>query len=324
MTGTLRILGVVLLLQIVLAFMLFWQPQPGSSTGPAEKLLTFAPDQLTHIQINGPEKQSLLLEKTAQGWMLPGYYGLPVDETKRAEFVQKLLAMNWGWPISTTKSSIERFEVGVDHYQRHIQFKDGERVLGEVYLGTSPGFRKVHARVAGDQAVYAIPFNNYEASIEAKEWMDHNILKPVDQLNRIEGMDFVLEKTDGQWHLVDADVQPATDVGQAQQLASLLQGLVVLEVADKTVLDKLKDQAPAYHYKVTTPIKDVLYQFYKDGEQTFVRSSERDLLFRIDNYTADNLASFKRDRLGKQETDGEPKPAEAEALPQGGNTVAPQ
>ena len=314
MTRTVRILGIVLVLQIALAVLLYWQQQPGGNSGQAGKLLAFSPDKLTQIQIIGKDNKTLELEKTAQGWTLPGYYGLPVDEAKRMEFVQKLLTMNWGWPISTTKSSIGRFEVDVDHFQRHILFKDGDRVLGEVYLGTSPGFRKVHARVAGDQAVYAIPFNNYEATTEAKAWMDHNILKPGDTLTRIEGNDFVLEKTEGKWHLADTGPQVSTDVGQAEKLASLLQGLVVLEVADDTSRDKLKDQSPAFHYKVTTPIKEVLYQFYRDGKQTFVRSSDRDQLFRIDSYTADNLGSFKHDILVKVDAAAKPNTTTTEPV----------
>ena len=58
-----------------------------------------------------------------------------------------------------------------DSYQRRVQVLTGDETLADVYLGTSPGYRRVHARRADADDVYSIEFSNFEAGTDVSSWL---------------------------------------------------------------------------------------------------------------------------------------------------------
>jgi len=59
--------------------------------------------------------------------------------------IDKLEGAEAAWPVATSESSAERFEVSDAKFQRRIRFFADDAVVTELFLGTSPGFRRVHA-----------------------------------------------------------------------------------------------------------------------------------------------------------------------------------
>ena len=133
----------------------------GSATTP-EPFLSFDAETIDALTVANSEG-SVNLAKTDDGWQLPD--GVPADASKIDEVVQKLADAAGGWPVASQASSAERFEVTEESHQRHLVLKAGEDTVADLYLGTSPGYRKAHARRADDDDVYAITFSNYEAGV---------------------------------------------------------------------------------------------------------------------------------------------------------------
>ena len=103
-----------------------------------------------------------------------------------------------------------------DSHQRHIRALSGDDALADVYLGTSPGYRKVHARHADGGDVFAIEFSNYEAGVKAGDWLQRSLLRPEGTLARIErtGDDaFSLARLDeGGWEAASGETLDQAEV----------------------------------------------------------------------------------------------------------------
>jgi len=52
---------------------------------------------------------------------------------------------------------------------------DGE-ALAEFYLGTSPGYQRVHARAVDSDDVFSVELSNYELGVKVDSWMDKTLL----------------------------------------------------------------------------------------------------------------------------------------------------
>ncbi len=170
MNGRLGILGAVLLAQLLLVavFVLNDTGDDGSST----KLLDFAPESIDRVVI-ADQTDSVALERKDNKWLIGA---VPVDATKADKLVSDFANFSSPWPVSTTESSTERFEVTAEKFQRHLTFYKGDEVVGEVWLGTSPGFQRVHARREGSDSVFSIAFSNFQAPVKTEEWLDKALL----------------------------------------------------------------------------------------------------------------------------------------------------
>ena len=172
-----KALSLVLAVQLaVLAGVLFWNQRAAST--PAGALLQVDRAKIDGIVIVDEKGAKLKLARTEGGWTLPDSRGLPADGEKVGQMLDKLIAASAPWPVATSSESAKRFEVAADKFQREIQLLEQDKVVGDLYFGTSPGFKKVHARRADSDDVYAVAFANYEATARADDWLDKALLKP--------------------------------------------------------------------------------------------------------------------------------------------------
>ena len=86
--------------------------------------------------------ETIEVSKEGEQWVLPD--GNPADVEKVDSVLGKLAESGTDWPVATTPSAAKRFEVTDSTFQKHISIYSGDDVLADVYLGTSPSFRKVH------------------------------------------------------------------------------------------------------------------------------------------------------------------------------------
>ena len=199
-----------------------------------EPFLSFEADLVDSVSVANDEG-AVRIVKADDTWQLPD--GLPADASKVESVVEKLAGAAGGWPVASRASTAERFEVSEDNHQRHLTLRAGEEVVADIYLGTSPGYRKAHARRVDDDDIYAIPFSNYEAGVEASDWLDKSLLQPKGALAAIRRMDDAFELTkdeEGGWTAADA----VLDAGKAETFAGRFTGLSVLGVSDAAAPDE--------------------------------------------------------------------------------------
>ena len=119
---------------------------------------------------------SVSLSKVDGTWELPN--GVPAAGFKVDSVLERFSNAAGSWPVANTRPTRERLEVTEENHQRHIVVGAGDDTVADIYLGTSPGYRKTHARRAGEDDVYAVRFSNYEAGVKPADWLDRSLLRP--------------------------------------------------------------------------------------------------------------------------------------------------
>lgn len=202
------------------------------SGGPLLKLKTAEIDQ---VQIDGPTNQgSIVLKKVDDKWTLPDHFNAPADQAKVAHLLTTLTDLQRPWPVAKTADAEKRFKVADADFERRLVFKAGDKDQATLLLGSSPGFRKVHARVGGEQQVFDIPFSTYQASLKAVDWLDKKpLLVEADQISAIDLPDCRLNWNEGRPQLANLAENEQTKAEPARQLFEKLAGLNVLDIYAK-------------------------------------------------------------------------------------------
>ena len=225
MNGRIGLLGGLFAAQLVILAGLLLASGVGSEAG-ASQLLSFDPANVTQLSVSG-EDRTVSLARDGDSWRLES--GLPADGGKINELLEKLSSLDAPWPVATSGDSAERFEVTDGNHQRRLVIEDEDGPLADLLLGTSPGYRRVHARVSGESEVYSIDFSNYEVPTDADQWLDKALLAAKGEVSSValEG-DWQLARQDGGW-LIDG---AAADGDAADDLVRRFTGLRVLGTAD--------------------------------------------------------------------------------------------
>ena len=195
--------------------------------GTAAGLLPFQPAEAARFSIATADEEVVLV-RDDEGWQLDG--GLPADDGKVGEVLEKLAKATAAWPVATSAATAERFEVTEENFQRRLVIEGEDGETARLYLGTSPGYRRVHARAEGADEVYSIDFSNYEAPTDSGQWLDKTLLRPQGELvalRRDDGWSLERGEDAGEW-LVDGT---AADQDAADGLVGRFEDLSVLGVA---------------------------------------------------------------------------------------------
>ena len=221
------ILGALLAGQLLIVAVLL-AAQAGGVQEP-DPFLAFDADAADAVEVSNQDG-SVRLAREGEQWTLEG--GLPADDSKVTEMLGKLADAAGGWPVATSDSTAERFEVTEDSHQRRIRISAGDDDLADIFLGTSPGYRRVHARHAGGGDVYSIDFSNYEAGVKEGDWLQRSLLRPEGTLSRIERTGeegFTLTRTDEDvWEAGDATL----DADEVRTFVGRFTGLNVTGTSD--------------------------------------------------------------------------------------------
>ena len=287
----------LLALQLLLAVGIFYGENTTNGEVQVHPLLAFDKAGVNKVIINGG-KEELDLQKRDGQWILPTLDNLPVDSAKLQKLLDSLAALKTNWPVATTSGSHERFKVAKDDFQRKVQLLAGDKVVGQLLVGTSPGFKKSNVRVPGDDAVYALAINSYDLPTRSTDWLDKTLLSAKD-LDSIKGPDYQLQKTTGKWQLADSGQDNANTDGntldqkKAQQLSDAFAKLRVLDIARDNPDFSTADT-------VTIDVKGAQsreYQLLKHDDKYYIRRGDIKPAFMLSQYDYDRLAGVKRGSL---------------------------
>jgi Domain of unknown function (DUF4340) len=299
-----------LCLQLVLALGIYWQDHQQSTPQQAQLLLNFNRDKLDKIVITGAEhEQTSTLTKNGDHWILPDLKNLAVSQIQLDSALEKLAALKTNWPIATTQTSHQRFELQEDNFQRRIQlFQEGNKVA-DVLLGSSPGFRKVYLRVLNDNNVYSLPLNTFDFPVKDADWLDKTLLA-ASNITAIQGIDYRLTKEQDKWTLqaLSSNKTAPIDQDKAAGLAKALSNLRVLELTSKP---------PVF---VDAAVKNIViegeqkrhYQFLELNGKYYIKRQDMDHVFSINQADYQQIAGV--DLLGLTASTSE-KGTETEITP---------
>lgn len=304
-----RVLSVLLALQLVVTLVLYWPRQQGAV--PSEALVRgLGPESIERIGITDGEGASNALTREGDGWRLQS--GLPADPGKVATLLTALTGGDPGYAIATSDSAATRFRVAEDDFERRIELAgDGtERVL---YLGTSPAFRKVHARRDGEAGVFVIELNSYDAPTEDNSWLDRSLLAATD-LSSL-ALYGVRLRLDGDRWVRDDGAEVDADA-----MEELIQALSRLQVSGLAGADDEEAAEAGEALRITLGEGDIASRLTvldnSDSERYYLSSDRFEPVFNTSAYDAERLIEAARTVAGIAEAeaaDGDPEEAAGRA-----------
>lgn len=304
-----------------------------SAKGPLLKLNVA---EINELLLEDGEGHKLRLTKEKDRWLLPDAGPFPADTARVQGLLERLAAMQRGWPEATTTEAATRFKVAPARFERKLSLRAGGTDAAVVYFGTSPGLRKIYLRVDGDKEIEAMALSPHELEVKADSWIDTAILhlKP-EQVARVElpGVQLVGGK-DG---LHPADLKADEEVVK-DRLDSVIKRLTDLSITAILGTESKPEyglETPALRYRVTLeggatvdylfgqppqPEKTEGKEPQPAAENTFVlKVSTQEQLLRVDGWQVEELKNVTRTSLVRTKTptptQSSPEGEQAQAAP---------
>ncbi len=307
MNKRIAILGALLAAQLLLALGLNLAGDDYGAFQPEEKLLAFDADRIDGLRIEDGEN-SVTLHKADDRWLLPELGAYPAGDGKAEALLNKLAGLEKGWPVATSAGAAERFKLAPDAFERRISLLAGDDARAVLYVGTSPGFRKVHLRPDGDEAVYAAAFSTWEAGAKAADWVDKTVLelKP-EEITGIRMPDFELLRDGEVMKLADLGEQEVVRQDKIDAFVRQLAGLRIQSVLGKEDRPEYGQGEPLLEISVTRKEGDALnYRISKptEGDGYVLKRSDRDHYFELAGFSVDSLQETGRTSLLQSKDNG--------------------
>lgn len=270
---------------------------------PHANLLEFSPQEVDAIKVTGEDGKEVLLNKVNNTWLLPGHFKAPADKKKVADFLEKLASVKQGLAVATTKGAAKRFKTSADDFERHVILKHGDRVVADFFLGTSPGFKMVHARVHDRQEVVSVELNSYDMETDPDRWLDHGMAGVrKDAISSLIMGDIDLTRQDNSWRLAGLAEKEELNSVEVDKLLDKISRLSVASALDPAVHTELFKQEPVL--TVTLKLTDNsnrVYTFAKpDKENHYVlKSTGHEFLFKVNSWVVDDIKKLTRKTLVK-------------------------
>jgi hypothetical protein len=295
------ILTGLLVAQLVLAFAVNVTEQDYGVFEAKEKLLGFEKHKIDKLLIEDGKDAVTLSHSTGQ-WVLPDEADFPAMQNSVDSLLDKLAGLEKGWPVATTSSAGRRFKVAEDEYERRVTLYSGDEIVARLYIGTSPGFRKVHLRPSDEEAVFIAEVNTWEVDAQAASWINKEVLKldeaDLEQLE-IAGQ-ITLQKQQGELKLSGLQEQESTNTEEVRDLVSKLSGLSIQSLKGEEESAAYKGKDPILDVQVTLKDgKQLSYQFFTVENEAYyiLKRSDMDRYFEVASHLVNPFKEVTREKL---------------------------
>lgn len=305
----------LLVVQIGLAVFLNANSRSLAAFKPHENLLHFSPAAVDGITVFGPKNSKVTLRKVSGSWLLPELFKAPAKQGKVKGLLQKLANLKEGLAVATTRDAADRFKVGKDDFERHVVLQEGNQAVADFYLGTSPEFRMVHARVKGRPEVVSVKLSTYELEAKPDRWLDRHLVAVNEQKIRTFDMgDIHITHQKQSWRLAGLAAGQELNTPMLNALLEKIETLTVEGVVDPAAHKGLFQQKPTLTIAMTlTDHGKRTYTFAKPAKEDYyvLKSSARPQLFKINSYVVEGLQGITRGSLIKTKKAAAPSPKKA-------------
>jgi len=314
LSPTVITLGALLALQLLVALVLEIGGrgmEPAGSQGP---LLAFDRDKVTGIRIQAPDGEPVLVTKTEGHWIIPSLGDLPAAEHKVTGLLSKLADLKKGLPVATSEEALKRFKVSDQVFERKLTLESEEAAPAILYLGDSPGFRRLFVRTDGDSAVYDAELGLFDAPDKASDWSDRTLLHlDTEKLQRLAFSGVILERKDDSWQLADLAEGEEQDEQAIEDKVRALANIDFLGVLTDKGEPEVDKEATPVEIEATLANGETLhYRIVKlaEGNDYLLEVSNRPQRFTLASYVAENLTGTSRARLLKASEEAVESPSE--------------
>jgi hypothetical protein len=298
------LLAAVLVLQLAVALLM----GGGRSMAPAAvdvPLLNLEMDAVSAIEISTADGDSVRLERSGDGWVLPVLDGFPASGSRVDSMLEDLAGLKRPLPVATSAEAQRRFRVAEDAFERRLVLR-GEGGETTLMVGDSPGFRRLFARIAGEDAVYDLRLALFDLGATADDWIDRGRLQfDRGEISRISADDWTLVRGEEGWSLEGTDAP--VDSAVADELASAVATVSYTSVLgpDSDTDDDLDDPARVITIEHAGGERRYRLASIADSEDYVLKRDDEPYVYRLSAFDAETLVDTDRARLLGETTDAE-------------------
>lgn len=290
---------VLLVAQIGLALTLHIGNEGIEAGTPDTLFLSFSPEDVQSIEITNAEGETMVLEKGQNGWVLPAHFSAPVDGNKVQSLLTSLAGVKQGFIVATSADAATRFKVDADDFVSHVVLKGADQPLADLYVGTSPVFRQVHARRGDSNAIVSIQLSSLDLENSPDKWLDTSLAKIKDEdLLGLYIKDIKLKKEADGWRLEGMREGEKLNRSEVDALVAQARGLTIVDVLDPAKVSALFRSPLIRFTTVTKEGGEIEYLMVKGDDDSYVlKISDKDLYFKVVGPAAESLQNVTRDKL---------------------------
>jgi hypothetical protein len=264
-------------------------------------LLALASQPVDGVLIEDGDGNQVQLVKQGARWVLPQADGFPADDGRVNGLLTQLEALKTSWPVASTSSAAERFKVGDDNFERRLTLRHGDAVLARLYVGSSPAYRKVNARVDGEDNIYTVALETFAVPAKVDDWEDKSLLtlKAAD-INRVELPGVSLQRVGDGLEVEQLGVGEQTAGAESAALLQRIANLAYTASAGKSDQAGSAKSDAVFEFSLTLNAdakRDYRFTQVPGAKDYLLKSSDQPWVFRVAPYTLDNIRSATRSRL---------------------------
>ncbi len=167
-----QILVAVLILQLVIAGIVFWPANASSETGGLV-FGDFETDDVVSLTIIDDAGEQITLRKGSDGWVLPEGGDYPAKEDSVTELLGKVVGLRSNRLVTRTEASHKRLQVADDDFARQLILETADGQSHTLYIGSSPNVNATHVRLVGQDETYlAGDLSVWQMNTQASSWID--------------------------------------------------------------------------------------------------------------------------------------------------------
>lgn len=294
------ILGGLLAAQLVLAVVLNLTGEDYGTLQVEEKLLSFNEQAVDGLRIEDGT-DSVVLKKQDGRWLLPEIGNFPASQAKVQRLLNKLTALQRGWPVAQTRSAARRFTVDEEQFERKLVLFADDDAQATLYIGSSPGIRKAYVRPGDSAEIFAVEFNTWEANATHDDWIDNDILTLDESgVAQLEMPGIIMQRQDGRLQVMNLEENEQTNVEASSALLGKLAALRVQSLLGTEAEPEYGQDQPVLEISMTRDDGEILgYRFSKLADSAYyvLKRSDLDYYFRIADYLVDPVRETTREDL---------------------------
>jgi len=271
--------------QLAVAGVLYYNTASQRAVRPQGSLLSLDDGAIDQISIEG-EDNSVTLEKKQESWLIASS-GLPAEQSKIEQALETLNQMKLGWAVATSDASHQQLEVAEDNYQRRVMINSGNETVSDIFIGTSPGFKRSHVRKQGADDVYSAAVNAFDLPASDADWLDKALLQ-VSDITTLKIDDKELVKNEEKWVF---DGSEDTDQEKALQLISAFEGMRVTDIA--TDIAAGQDELVFELITLKAGDDEFSYRFANRNDDYLLARDDIDFVFKIAKSSYDSVMEIE-------------------------------
>jgi hypothetical protein len=172
MTRLNQLLAGLLVVQLILAAVVFWPRTAGGEAG--EPLIPgFEPDQVVALTVTGDDGQSVKLARADGRWVLPEAGDYPAIEENVTSLLEAVAGLKAERRVTQTGGSHARLQVAGDEFNRRLELELADGTRHVLYVGSAPSYGAVHVRAEGQDDVFLTSaLTAQDAGVAATDWVE--------------------------------------------------------------------------------------------------------------------------------------------------------